>query len=301
MHKLDDETIGKFITDRYGEDECSHIKNIHRGGLNNQKGRDYEDSYLLHKIISIAATNSNDKCEDQIIWVQSLAYVDDICHIDGKNRAKYNYQAKNTSIDTHNWTDDISDRFRKQRIMDLELYKVKSSHNILLVSKEVVAQNNNNKIPEDLRGYDCSEYFPFYNTHFELSLDPEINKNIRSLIGEKSSRSDIDYSLMLLRGILQSNEYETVNDIFTRGASDSHPNPFLKYRDDSPLPEWLAIELDKRSIKYSKERGVLKVDIPLSGSSFRLMCLISRLPSIKPDINSLNDVINLITSASEVN
>lgn len=293
--------INNFIREQYGEDDVSLLQKRNIGGLNNQRGGVYEDNYLLYKVIRIAA-NSNDRCEDQAICIQQYAYVDDICHIDKKNLIKYNYQLKRRSSESPVWNDSISDDFRKQKHVDLEFHKMESSYNILVVSNKNAATKNNCKVPNDLIGCAWSEYFPYYKNNYEMLSEPTIRESIMSLLESTSSDSDVDYALTLLRGILKSGEYDTVNDVFSKAGSWANPNPFFKYRDDPAIPKWLKDYLDSPYVVSSvKERDRLKVEISDGKETLNINCSISELVNRKPKGNSFWDIIQFLISANGVN
>ena len=161
------EDIIAFVRSTYGQDASIKLQNIHQGGLNNEKGRDYENQFLLYKTFEIANKYSHD-CKNQVIASQTIGFVDDICHIDYEENVKYNFQAKNSSGEASKWTEDISDRFRKQREIDSNIFKVNSTENCLLVSDKTKTLENEEKIPDDLRSKDTCKYFKFHSNIYEL-------------------------------------------------------------------------------------------------------------------------------------
>ncbi|BBI69839.1 hypothetical protein PKHYL_40300 [Psychrobacter sp. KH172YL61] len=99
---------------------------------------------MLYKTFEIANKYPH-SCANQIVDSQVIGFVDDICHIDYEVSTKYNFQAKNSSGDAAKWTDEISNRFRKQRSIDANLFKVDTTENCLLVSSKNMPQRTKRK------------------------------------------------------------------------------------------------------------------------------------------------------------
>lgn len=265
MPLIVNEQVIDYVFDNFGEKDCQMLKNIHQGGLNNSKGRDYENYFQLYKAFEIAA---QDHCDfhKQLLAMQVIGFVDDICHIDGDKLIKYNYQAKNSSGAAADWTNDISDRFRKQRAIDSHCFKVSQTKNCLLVSSKSKATNNLKKIPHDLEGSDTCQYFPHHQTLVELVYNTVLATHIKKLINNNNT-SNIDYAAKLILGVLQANQYQSIVDIFSQAQADAHPNPFVKFRSDSKtvsIPSWIQQILTHPShhIAYRLEYNILTMTSP---------------------------------------
>ena len=260
MNQPDKQTIIDFVSNTYGKDVVKNLKNIHQGGTNNQKGRDYENYYQLYRVFQTAANDDYD-CKKHVIETQQIGFVDDICHIDYENQIKYNYQAKNSSGAAADWTDEISERFRKQRAIDASCFGVSSTKNYLLVSDESKATKNIGKIPQDLKHHDTCEYFEAHLNTLSLIEKTDISTYIEKLTG-KSSDATTDYVCSLVLGILQSGNYNTIDDVFSKAELEAHPNPFIKFRKpikNHVIPDWMTQILTKYShcARYSLEYETL--------------------------------------------
>lgn len=262
MQLVDNQQILDYVAAEFSTADCQTLLRIHQGGLNNTKGRDYENYFQLFKAFEIAAQD-NCNLDKQILGMQVLGFVDDICHIDGDNLIKYNYQAKNSSGSAANWTVDISDRFKKQRAIDAQCYKMQHTQNCLLVSDKNKAVENLTKIPADLKHKDTCQYFAYHQTLVELVYNTALSSYISKLI-INNNRSNIDYAAKLILGVLQANQYRSVADIFTQAQADGHPNPFIKFRSlakKSYIPPWIQQILTKASqhIAYRLECNILTI------------------------------------------
>lgn len=260
MSMVTDEQIIDYVFESFGEKDGQKLKNIHQGGLNNSKGRNYENYFQLYKAFEIAA---QDRChfDKQLLGMQVIGLVDDICHIDGDKLIKYNYQAKNSSGTAADWTDEISDRFRKQRAIDSHCFKVSQTKNCLLVSSKTKATANLEKIPEGLKGIDTCQHFVYHQTLVELVYDTVLSTYIKQLINNNHN-SNIDYAAKLILGVLQANQYQSIADIFSQAQAEAHPNPFIKFRPDSKtisIPSWIQQILTHPShhVAYRLECNIL--------------------------------------------
>ena len=262
MSFMIDEQIIDYVAENFGKVECQKLKNIHQGGRNNNKGRDYENYFQLFKVFELASQDDID-LDNQLLGMQVLGFVDDICHIDNEKRIKYNYQAKNSSGSAADWTVDISDRFDKQRLVDIHCYHMRKTHNYLLVSDKVKAAQNLTKIPHRLKNIDTCQHFAYYLTLVELINETELSTYISKLI-VNNNRSNIDYAAKLILGVMQANHYHSVTDIFKQAQTEGHPNPFVKFRpqDDSvAIPSWVQQILTDASqhITYRLEYNILTI------------------------------------------
>lgn len=288
------EDIIDFVHNNYGEPASKNLKNIHQGGSNNQKGRDYENQFLLFKAFEIANKYEHD-CNNQILESQTISFVDDICHIDYEDNVKYNYQAKNSSGEASKWTDETSDRFRKQRDIDIHLFKVDSSKNCLLVSDKQRSVLNKELIPDDLKAKDSCEYFKFHpNTYELIRSNTELLGYVSRLIGSQSI-SDCDYAVSLINGVLQSCKHNTIKDIFKQAESDANPNPFIKFRTfEYNIPNWVQQILTDHShcAVYSLNYNKLMLDV----NGIKVACNIDFLQNADEEtVNKINDIKDLVT------
>lgn len=290
MNKPDNQTIMDFVNNTYGKDVLSNLKNIHQGGTNNQKGRDYENYYQLYRVFQTAANDDYD-CKKHVIETQQIGFVDDICHIDYENQIKYNYQAKDSSGVAADWTDNISERFRKQRAIDASCFGVDITKNYLLVSDESKVNKNIDKIPPDLKLHDTCEYFEAHLNTLSLIEKTDISTYIEKLTG-RSSQTTTDYACSLVLGILQSGNYNTIDDVFSRAESEARPNPFIKFRKPivtHSIPDWVIQILTNYSniVRYSLEYETLILCI---NESLTVECKIESIIAIPVEISK-----NIIT------
>lgn len=285
MSQPSKQDILDFVDNKYGTDVLKNLKNIHKGGQNNQKGRDYENFYQLYRVFQTAANDDYD-CRKHVVGMQQIGFVDDICHIDYENKIKYNYQAKNSSGSAATWTDEISERFRKQREIDASCFGVSSTQNYLLVSNASKATENIGKIPQDLKDQDTCEYFEAHSNTLSLVENTDISQYIEKLT-EKNSHSITDYACSLILGILQSGNYSTIDDVFSKAESEAHPNPFKKFRKPMEvhlIPDWVVQILTNYSncARYSLEYETLIVCI---NGSLTVECKIKSLMNIPTEIS----------------
>ena len=60
------EEVIDFVHKNFGQESSKNLKNISKGGNNNQKGRDYENQFLLYKTFEIANKYPH-SCANQIV------------------------------------------------------------------------------------------------------------------------------------------------------------------------------------------------------------------------------------------
>ncbi len=123
----------------------------------------------------------------------------------------------------------------------------------------------------------------------------KLKEYIQSLICD-DDQSNIEYSARLILGNLQSNDYVSIEDIFTNAQSEAHPNPFYKFRKsdktDVTLPNWLLQELEigkLSNIDYEVKNS--KLCIQYKGLEIAL--LVDSLK--KEDIFPLHDEVEFLT------
>ena len=83
-----------FVEKELGKPVLLNLQHIHTGGINNQKGRDYEDFFQLFKAFELASQNIDHS--KHLLRCQEMAFIDDICYWDLENSVKHNFQAKNS-------------------------------------------------------------------------------------------------------------------------------------------------------------------------------------------------------------
>lgn len=294
---ITDKQVIDYVSTNFGEKDGQKLRNIHQGGLNNSKGRDYENYFQLYKAFEIAAEDHGN-FDEQLLGMQVIGFVDDICHIDGDRLIKYNYQAKNSSGTAADWTDDISDRFRKQRAIDSHCFKVSQTKNCLLVSSKNKAVENAKKIPDDLKGTDTCQHFAYHQTLVELVYSTVLATHIKKLINNNNT-SNIDYAAKLILGVLQANQYQSIADIFSQAQADAHPNPFVKFRPDVKnvnMPSWIQQILTHPShhIEYRLECDILTMTTTTGLVVSVDVDLLNQLPTERTvQIHGLQDLLRL--------
>jgi|GEM_PF-962238 len=298
MSQPDKGEVIAFVKNNYGEKIKNKLENVHRGGNNNYKGRDYENQFLLYRVFEIAAKYPHN-CENQIIETQAVSFVDDICHIDYEENTKYNYQAKNSSLASADWTQETSERFKLQREIDIALYGISRTKNTLLVSDPKKDLANQGKIPIELQGQDTSQYFKCHKNIYDLLMNTDLKQHISKLIDDTFS-SRYDYAAVLIHGILQSGNYATINDIFCQAEFEGRPSPFIKFRkSEAQIPKWVMQILTKNShyLSYGLNYDVLTVTV---NQSFTATCNINSLnkvsSEVREEVQSIQDLIALFLS-----
>lgn len=245
-----------FVQNTLGADKLKQLKNIHKGGVNNSKGTQYEQYYLLFKTFEIANNITLDLSK-QYLETQVYGFVDDIAYIDKQNNIKHSYQAKNSDGKTADWNNEQEQRFLQQRKIDLDFFGFNDSYCYLLVSDTKKANTNKAKITHT--NFAC-EFFPYYTKVVELLEYKPFKEYIDNLIEPNATPADREYAIKLILGILSSNELDSVQNIFENAQSEARPNPFIKFRkSNQPIPNWLAECLESLQIQYELHYGRLKV------------------------------------------
>lgn len=302
MQLVDKQHIIDYVSAEFSIADSKTLQNIHQGGLNNTKGRDYENYFQLRRAFEIAALDDCD-FDKQILGMQVIGFIDDICHIDGEKQIKHNYQAKNSSGRSADWTNDFSERCRKQRAIDYHCFKVRNTKNYLLVSDQAKAAENLEKIPDDLKKLDTCHYFEYRKTLVELVHNTQLSSHIKKLINS-TSHSDIDYAAKLILGVLQANQYKSVADIFSQAQADAYPNPFIKFRPapkTDSIPLWMQQILTNSSnhlayrLEYNKLIVTLKQGLAVSVD----IESINELPFAQVSkVKSMQDLVGLFMAVS---
>lgn len=247
-----------FISKTFGDEVLNKIKNIHRGGHNANKGQAYEEQFVLSKVLELASSKYG-SWSFHIISRQNLDFFDDICHFDQSENIKYNYQAKNSSLGSANWNHEHSERARYQIEIDFDYHKVRSSKNYLVVPDKEKQMNNLDLIPDDLKKYCDSIYFPYSSDKLDKQyFEPHLSKMTKS-----SYPDDQDYALNVLRGALSNNiTPSSIKDIFRRMESQTYPNPFIN-EESIELPAFVGVHLDRIGLPYKYDGNNLIIQMLL--------------------------------------
>lgn len=247
-----------FVENNLGTDKLKQLKNIHQGGINNSKGTQYEQYYLLFKIFEIANNPTLDLSK-QYLKTQVYGFVDDIVYFDHHNNIKHNYQAKNSDGKTSDWTDEHEQRFAQQIKIDLDFFKYQNSYCYLLVSNINKANVNKDKITHT--NFSC-EFFPYYKNLVELLEYEPFKTYVDGLIGLNPTHADRHFATSLILGMLSNDKLGSVKNIFENAQSEAYPNPFVKFgQSNQTMPNWLVKGLEglKQHIQYELHYGRLKV------------------------------------------
>lgn len=254
LNMQDNERKKEFIEKQFGLDILKNIQNKHRGGTSSRKGSRYEDQFLLHKLLQVAANNTD--WDNHRLSCQNLDFLDDVCYENLSIREKHNYQLKNSSGAVADWDSEISKLVSFQHQTDIDFHLMGRSFCYLVVSDEQKAVRNKGEIPKDISDYAKSEYFPYYENSIDL-VQEKLMPDISSLTG-RTSLADCDYCAHLLLGILSGDiQPLTVREILNKAGSEGFPNPFL--REDITLPEWFKKLLEKYSIQSNLDKGALSL------------------------------------------
>lgn len=259
----DTQQLEQFVSHTFGLEQLSELKNIYQGGQNNSKGNLYEQYYLVFKAFQIASQDNLDLTQ-HYLQSQTYAFVDDLCYIDKQNSIKHNYQAKNSSHSSANWTDEMQKRFLYQKKIDLDFFKFKQSKNYFLVSDLEKAKSNQKKIQQSDEHNDFScEFFPYYQQLSQLLADEEFKSYIDQLIMPNATPADRDFAVRLIQSALGHHQKQSIDDIFNKAQSDAYPNPFIKFRPQlsNEIPQWLQETLTQfqSHISYTLQYGKLNV------------------------------------------
>lgn len=295
MNSNDAIAIQGFVEKRFGVDVLTNLNNIHQGGLNNSKGRDYENYFQLYRAFELASQDIDHS--QHILTCQELAFIDDICHWDLENSIKHNYQAKNSSGVAADWTSEITARCERQTIIDIELHKVNESRNYLLVSCANKAQNNLVKIPSTLKTLNTCTFFPYYKTLLEMIQNTNLKGFIESLTCTDSP-SQLDFAASLILGFLNDGETRTIKALFERACCEGNPNPFIKFREkiDGKIPDWVKeiVTASSSEVKFGLECDRVYLEL---ASGLRLTVKLDNILCIPEskiqEINNIRDLANL--------
>ncbi|GAB2788271.1 hypothetical protein GCM10027040_13090 [Halomonas shantousis] len=267
-----------FVEDTWGAEDVRRIKNVRQGGDNNDKGGRYEASfaaYLIAKYESAGVGNQT------LISAQEVAWVDDLC-VRTADQRKINYQAKNSSGDSADWTADIQERFEKQKTIDESYHGAVSSRQVLLVSDEVKHSKNKEKIPDEMVDFATCEFYPYFErpTHALLEHDPTFDAV--AALCEDPMLDNMEIALKSIMGQWANHpgaEPVLVGDLIADAKSEIKPNIF-KTLDTEATGSKLGLAAAMEPLEWLSE-------------------LISPFPSASMKVQSSGFRVNVRTNAGE--
>ncbi|MDI9776933.1 hypothetical protein QM325_04075 [Pseudomonas putida] len=259
MNMMSSADVEAFVEARFGEKKAEKLGHIGTGGENNKKGSDFESSYAVHTVCSIGAAVTPAECENYRISCQEAAFVDDLCVRNVTTGHKVNYQAKNSDGSAANWDADMQNRFDMQAVIDEHHHKAATWEQVLVVSSEAKAAANDAKIPDGMRAYCRSEYFPYEHSSTALVMEHvPLRQALTTLCGSPNlSLMDAAFRLVLGQWCADNRNGRTVLDVLTKAKASSHPDIFggfhppevqqmVAANDDSDSPpRWLTDLLDR--------------------------------------------------------
>lgn len=237
-------SLDSYVKQNFGQAYATQLRNIRRGGDNNNKGASFETYFAAAKICEIAATQTN--LHDFLISSQELAFVDDLCLRQDSIKYKENFQAKNSSGAAAVWNESLEEKFRMQINIDKNYHNAQESYQTLLVSCPKIAESNNEKIPADLQGLCRSKFFPYNTTATKLLYDcPQLKEWLTEICNtgdpEDLSILDVAFRCVVSAWICGSTDTaRSVGDLIGQAKADSRPNVFRDGIQESPsIPGWL--------------------------------------------------------------
>lgn len=259
MNMMSNTDVAAFVESRFGENKAKTLGHISQGGENNKKGADFEGAYAVHTVCRLGATKTPAECAHYRISCQEAAFVDDLCVRELTTGHKVNYQAKNSDGTAANWDAEMQNRFDMQAIIDADHHKAASHEQVLVVSSEAKAAANDAKIPDGMRPFCRSEYFPYEHSSTELVM---VHGPLRDALtalcaSARLSRMDEAYRLILGQWHADNRNGRTVLDVLTKAKTSSRPDIFGGFHppeadqmvaandDPNTPPRWLTELLDR--------------------------------------------------------
>lgn len=273
--------IQEYVELRFGADAARKLEHIRVGGDNNRKGSTYEGFFAVARMIGIAASAAD--LDDYVFSAQELAFVDDLCVKQLSSLTKTNYQAKNSSGQHADWTQDIEQRFAWQRQIDRDVHEFPNSFQVLLVSCPDKAASNQRKIPTAAQAWCRSEYFPYHVATPQLILSHEHLRNDLQTLCQSRELSLADSAFRIVLGAWHSDQApKTLKQIFLRAREMSKPDLFAGlFMPAETLPKWLTTKCAQfPGVTASLERGRYIV-------SYRGLTVTSPAGTDTPDPNLL--------------
>ena len=277
-----------FVSTKFGSDVAATLKKINQGGTNNQKGTIFENHFAISKICEYASDYPED-ISNIHFTAQEFGFVDDICIQNTKLNKKINYQAKNSALGAADWTSDTTTRFSRQYSIDLEFHNYGISNQVLLVSCEQKQQANDAKIPDDMKEYAFSEYFPYCKKNYELlQADIPLRKHLEGLTGyERLDR--LDYALKLLSGAWgATTERLSIKQIFDSASCVGVPEVFCNQMLQNVVaPEWLTVLIHDTASLHGINISVESSRVKVEFNGFEATANLAALEA-KPDTGDLD-------------
>ncbi|MFK3907323.1 hypothetical protein ACI2KD_04560 [Pseudomonas monteilii] len=259
MNIMPNRDVEDFVKSRFGPKKAETLGHISQGAGNNKKGADFEGAYVVHTICHIGATRSPTECAHYFISCQETAFVDDLCVRETAAGHKANYQAKNSDGTAANWDAEMQSRFDMQAVIDADHHKATSHEQILVVSSEAKAAANNAKIPEAMRPFCRSEYFPYEHSSTALVMEHAPLRDALATLcaSRRLSLMDAAYRLVLGQWHADNQNGRTVLDVLTKAKASSRPDIFggfhppeagqagAEHEDPNTPPLWLTELVDR--------------------------------------------------------
>jgi len=259
MNMMSNTDVEAFVEARFGDKKAEKLGHIGQGGENNKKGADFEGAYAVHTVCSIGATTAPAECEHYRISCQEAGFVDDLCVRNVTTGHKVNYQAKNSDGSAANWDAEMQNRFDMQAVIDADHHKATTCEQVLVVSSEAKAAANDAKIPDAMRTFCRSEYFPYEHSSTELVMEHgPLREALTALCASpRLSRMDEAYRLVLGQWHADNRNGRTVLDVLTKAKASSRPDIFGGFHppeadqmvaandDPNTPPGWLTELLDR--------------------------------------------------------
>ncbi|WP_213997622.1 hypothetical protein [Arsukibacterium sp.] len=237
--------LNDFVERNFGSDAARLLKNIRKGGDNNEKGSGYERSFTAHKIIEAWSQQQQD-AEKIIFVLQDLAFVDDLAITDHSVNAKVNYQAKNSNTQAAAYTDEMHQRFTMQAQIDQDYFRIKNPKQVLLVSCDERCRANNQAITSKLKGTTqigsfTSEFFPYATEQMDLfEYAQNLRTNICAIIN-KNDLSSIDNAFRLVIGAMDGRSKFSLQEVIDKARELAKPDLFVHFgQNDTVPPAWLV-------------------------------------------------------------
>lgn len=244
MHGKSEANVLDFVGQTFGAECVKRLKNIGRGGDNNKKGADFENFYAASKICLIGGAHGAVSSE-YFISCQETAFVDDVCVRHMPALIKTNYQAKNSAGAPADWDAEMQERFEMQQKMDVGVHQAGSAFQVLLVSDSQKAAANDAKIPQEMRTYSKSEYFPFLRESNSLIKEhPPLRAALNTLCNtDNLSVLDTAFRVVLGEWCADNVEGRNVGEVLLRAKRALKPNLLpgvVDMAEARPVPDWLS-------------------------------------------------------------
>lgn len=278
--------IRRFVEDNFGTEYKNKLENIGKGGENNAKGNCYEAHLVYVKICEISANHILDDLDAISISTQTESFVDDLCIKNNITSTKFNYQAKNSSLQAAVWSDEQKDRFCKQKIIDLNFWNFSQSKNIFVVSSKDKHIKNQQKIQATNEPDFLSEFIPDCKTTYELRRSHPILAEALKKITAIKEPNAYDTVLRSIAGawaaVDQSKEH-SLGDLLGV-AKETIPDFIVDKIEVREIPSWLINFCDSLpNVKIKITSGIIFVILK------ELEIYLGRNPVISDEIKKLSN------------